>query len=124
MPKIKEMNTFLRDKRSAREVFREVHPEVLFWAFAGGNAMQHRIGKPEGFAERVRVLENVLKDSQARATEALTTFARGAVKRDDVLDALAAAVTALLSQGHPASIPENPDCDIYGLPMEMVYYRP
>jgi predicted RNase H-like nuclease len=123
MPKIKEINTFLRDKRSAREVFREVHPEVLFWAL-GGNAMQHRKSKPEGFAERVRVMENVLEGSQARAAEVLTRFARAAVKRDDVLDSLAAAATALLSQGHPASIPENPDRDIYGLPMEMVYYKP
>ena len=46
------------------------------------------------------------------------------VKADDILDALAAAVTALLGNDHLVSIPDEAETDSCGLPMEMVYYIP
>ena len=46
------------------------------------------------------------------------------VARDDILDALAAAVVARHGQGKLQSVPKVPQKDPMGLPMEMVYYLP
>ena len=43
---------------------------------------------------------------------------------DDVLDALAVALTGHLGEGARQTIPGQPDHDLVGLPMEMVYWSP
>jgi predicted RNase H-like nuclease len=45
------------------------------------------------------------------------------VGRDDIMDALAAAVTGKLGKGSLQSLPPQPERDATGLPMEIVYYR-
>jgi hypothetical protein len=46
---------------------------------------------------------------------------RHEVARDDIVDALAAAVTARMAQGDYRTLPENVETDQEGLRMEMVY---
>ena len=41
---------------------------------------------------------------------------------DDILDACIAAVTASHSENGLATVPEKPEHDKHGLPMEIVYY--
>jgi len=41
---------------------------------------------------------------------------------DDIVDALAAAVTGFLSNGDLSTLPEVPEQDERGRPMEMVYF--
>jgi len=121
-PKIQEVDRFLRTKPEAGKKIREIHPEVLFWGLNGCKAMSHNKSRRKGFEERLRVLRRHFSLTDALVNEALSTFPRNMVARDDILDALAAAVTALCWNGHLASIPEEPERDAFGLPMEMVYY--
>ncbi len=48
----------------------------------------------------------------------------GGAARDDILDALAAAVTARFGFNALKTLPEAPERDEEGLPMEMVHYDP
>lgn len=122
-PKIKEVDHFLRSRPNARKKIREVHPEVLFWALNGFKPMSHKKSRHSGFEERLGVLRTHFHNSDALVEEALHTFRRNKVARDDILDALAAAVTALFGKGQLTSIPEKSEKDPFGLPMEMVYYN-
>ncbi len=121
-PRIREVDGFLRATTEARGKIREIHPEVLFWALNGRKAMSHKKSRHEGFEERLRVLRRYFSLTDSLVKEALSTVLGKGVARDDILDALAAAVTALHGEGHITSIPEQPERDAFGLPMEMVYY--
>jgi len=106
----------------AREKIREIHPEVLFWALNGRRPMSQNKSRRAGFDERLQVLRRCFPRSDELVQEASSTFPRNMVARDDILDALAAAVTALVGNGHLSTIPEQPERDAFGLPMEMVYH--
>ncbi|MFP3869250.1 MAG: DUF429 domain-containing protein [Syntrophobacteria bacterium] len=120
--KIREVDHFLRRVLEARKKIREVHPEVLFWALNAGKAMSNNKSQRQGFEERLQVLRKHFSASDALLEEALSAFPRKIVARDDIIDALAAAVTALNGDGNLSSISERPERDGFGLPMEMVYY--
>jgi predicted RNase H-like nuclease len=121
-PKIREVDQFLRTTPEARGKTREIHPEVLFWALNGQQAMSHNKKRPEGFEERLQVLRQHFPKCDELVIEALTDFPRSQVKKDDILDALAAAVTGMCGHDHLVTIPEEPEKDSEGLLMEMVYY--
>lgn len=121
-PKIQEVDQFLTSKPAARKKIREIQPEVLFWALNGRKAMSNKKSLRAGFEERLRVLRRYFSRSDALVEEALNSFPRNKVSRDDILDALAAAVTALFGNLCLVSIPEEPELDPLGLPMEMGYY--
>ncbi len=124
LPKIQEVDGFLRTNSLARRKIRETHPEVLFWALNHGRAMVHKKSRPEGFQERLAVLKKYFPPSETVAHHALSNFPRSRVAPHDVLDALAAAVTALLGHDRLAVLPPEPEYDALGLPMEIVYFRP
>jgi predicted RNase H-like nuclease len=69
------------------------------------------------------VLRKHFPDSDKLVEKALRAYRRKQVAKDDILDALVAAVTGFLGKGHLISIPETPEFDLYGLPMEMVYHK-
>lgn len=74
---------------------------------------------PIGAQERFDLLRSVDGRTDDVMDVALQEFPRSMVARDDILDAMVAAVTAgcrLLK-----SIPEAPCRDALGLPMEMVF---
>jgi predicted RNase H-like nuclease len=121
--KIREVDDLLRSHPPARGVVREVHPEVLFWALNGGKSMKSNKRTDDGFKERLELLELRYPGSQAIVASALKRFRRMEVGRDDLLDALAAAVTGRLGRGFLRSLPEHPDLDAMGFPMEIVYYK-
>ena len=125
MDKIAEVDRALlnRDNGSSPNI-REAHPEVCFWGLNGNSAM--RINKKEqgGIEERLRVLQCLEPRTEAIYQSAMTKYLRREVARDDILDALVAAVTAKLSyqDGYKLkTLPECPPKDSKGLPMEMVY---
>ena len=128
-PMIVEVDDFLQKRKkeqTAGPTIREVHPEILFWALNGEQVM--RCGKKtlQGFYERMNVLRKVERRADAILEHALPLTCDPKIAGgDDILDALAAAVTARL--GHPrklATLPAKPEPDDCGLPMEMVYYNP
>lgn len=128
IPKIREMDEFLRKYPEARKVVRETHPEICFWALNGGRPLAYsktRKGEKEkGWAERLDILERIFPPARDLFGQGLASFRRREVLRDDLLDALAAAVTALLGMGKLTTLPPVPETDSLGLPMEIAYYLP
>lgn len=121
IPKIRQMDSLLSDDKSVGGCIREIHPEFCFWGLAG-RPMQHAKKRTEGLAERMQLLQSIYPRTTDIIDYALSTYRRKDVARDDILDALAAAVTGLLGGQDLASIPQEPEFDERGLRMEMVYY--
>lgn len=123
-PKIAQVDRLLRcrDSTATPEV-REVHPEVCFWALNGQKAMQFNKKEPQGEKQRNRILDQFEARTRAMYGEACRRFVGGGVGKDDILDALVAAVTARCGFGRLRTIPECPPTDCKGLPMEMVYWE-
>ena len=121
-PKIAEVDAVMRsrDINAAPEV-REVHPELCFWALNDRQPMKFNKKKSQGRAERLRVLGETEPRSEEIYEEACSRFLRKVVGRDDVLDALVAALIALERGDRLTSVPEVPPTDARGLPMEMVF---
>ncbi len=119
--RIRDVDYLMRRHIPARGRIREMHPEVCFWALAGGHPMQYSKKSKQGRAERLDLLQKFFPPAPEVVDQALSRFRRSDVRPDDVLDALVGAVTGWASNGHVASIPANPEIDPQGLPMEMVY---
>ena len=134
-PKIGEMDEFMRTRDANSPEIREVHPEVCFWALNGGepgSSMSTNKKKSLGFDERLDVLRRCAQDVDGIDVDAMFKkargkFTKGQVADDDILDALAIAITAKIVSQNPGrlgTLPENPPTDSKGLPMEMVYAKP
>ncbi len=121
VPKIRELDELLASVAGARQVVREVHPELCFWALQGGRPLGHSKKTAPGGAERFRVLAS-LCPSAPDMLAAFEPFRRHRVARDDLLDALAAAVTAYYGIEGLSVLPATPEADAHGLPMEMVFW--
>jgi predicted RNase H-like nuclease len=124
VPKIREVDHLLRREASARQIMREVHPEVCFWALAGGRPMRVNKKETSGFAERRNVLTAAYLPCDQIIAEGLNWIQGKGVSPDDLLDALAAAVTGFLGGSRLQTLPPCPERDSVGLPMEMVYFLP
>ena len=122
VPKIREVNNLLINDALTRSHIRETHPEVCFWALAGGRPMLHSKKKKEGFFERLKILKSVYPKTEEVICHALSHWDRQELNRSDILDALVAAVTVKNGRNNLVSIPEVPEIDSYGLPMEIVYF--
>lgn len=123
VPKIREVDELMRRNEKAKHVVREVHPEVCFWALNHRVHMAKSKGEDLGFNERMRVLKAWLPEVETIVTEIQSERISG-VARDDIVDALAAAVTALADPSTLRTLPKNPLRDCFGLLMEMVYADP
>ncbi|MGD8807066.1 MAG: DUF429 domain-containing protein [Chloroflexota bacterium] len=123
-PKIRQVDLLLRNEQRARGKVHEAHPELLFWALNGRRAMTRRKSRLSGYDERLAVLKRHFEATEALAEAALSRYRRSEVARDDILDAMVAAVSGYMSRGQLSAIPADPPCDAYGLAMEMVYYEP
>ena len=134
--KIAQVDTALHLRGAgARPKVREVHPEICFWALTSSNeskrhAMLNTKKKAVGKEERLRVLEETPLPSPRNVYCRLVSEVKASgerVGKDDILDALAAAVTgwlAAVGKGKLATLPAKPQYDALGLPMEMVYCVP
>lgn len=121
VPKIREVDGAVRSDKRVRQIVRECHPEVCLWGLAG-SAMAQRKKSSEGAAARLGVLRPYLPDADAAVETALKAFPKGAVGRDDVIDALICAVSAAgVWDDSLHTLPQSPDQDRFGLAMEMVY---
>lgn len=120
LPKIWEVDHLLRTCERARGIVREVHPEVCFWALAG-KPMQHNKKTPSGFIERLALLEELCPKAPSDFESVRNCLPCKQVADDDILDAMIAALTASVDQNHLKMLPEEPETDSEGLPMEMVF---
>ena len=124
MPRMRQADELLLAEPQARKIMREAHPEVLFWGLNQGRPMAWAKKSAAGEAERVEVLRKVYPRAEALFVELRETLPKGSAAPDDLLDALAAAVTGLVGGRELKTLPENPERDAHGLPMEMVYFVP
>ena len=132
--KIAQVDDALRCRGvDAQPQVREVHPEVCFWALSDYGPMKSnkKMSGSEnalsGEEERIRVLECYLPQVRSLYYGLVAEFPRKQIAKDDILDALAAAVTGWLAgsgSGELATLPGEPPSDNKGLPMEMVYWEP
>jgi len=137
MPKIRDVDDFLRNNKSARSRIRETHPEICFWGLNRGQAMKypkrkHKVHERKGAEERKNLLESVCKSiypkNYRKIEELVEEFDKPEYKSkgiapDDILDALAAAVTAMLGDKNGfEKLPQKLEKDSQGLPMQMLYY--
>ena len=120
-PKIHEVDEAMQNLDAP--LVREIHPEICFWALNNRQPMEHSKKGREGKAERLRVLQRREPRSQEIFEDACRKFLRSQAARDDILDALVAAVTARCGYERLRTIPECPPTDSEGLPMEMVYWE-
>ena len=119
--KIKEVDQLLSSDIDARSRIREIHPEVCFWALNNGEAMKLSKKKWGGYLERRKVLLSVYPYTEVIVNDALRKYPLYKVARDDILDALVAAVTSSKGIRGLLFIPETVEFDSKGLPMQMGY---
>jgi predicted RNase H-like nuclease len=124
--KILEVDRFLSNNQQARRRLRESHPELCFWALAGGRIMAYSKKTTKGFVERCSILAKNCPQTNEIIQQALDQFQRKDLGRDDILDALALAISAKLGSNSSSSrtVPLNPPVDKKGLPMQIVYAVP
>ena len=132
VPKIAEVDFFLCKNLAARKLFREVHPEVCFCALKGAPLLYGKGGKDKiaGIKERKKVLREYIREFDLAEIQGelhgagytKTTKEKG-VADDDILDAVAAAITAQRGYGCYKTLPKNPTKDSRDLPMRMIYWE-
>ena len=121
LPKIREVDSLLRKSEKARHILREVHPEICFWALAGRRPMSDKKKTGAGIDERLAVIERVCPSFAEAFRQIRAKFRSRDLGDDDILDAMAAAITAAAGPEALMTLPKDPARDRYGLPMEMVY---
>ena len=125
-PKIAQVDRVMVGRREDETPrIREIHPEVCFGALNKRTAMSSRKQSVEGREKRLKVLRKAKPNSKKIYNEACFKFLRKDVARDDILDALAAAITALRGTMGDAlrTLPETPPRDPKCIPMEMVFWE-
>ncbi|MFH1640042.1 MAG: DUF429 domain-containing protein [Chloroflexota bacterium] len=120
--KIKQVDELLCKHPEARLNVREIHPEICFWALNGKNPMEYNKKKKAGFCERKQTLCYVYPHTDELTNKAENEFCRKDVAKDDILDALVAAIIASQGKNKLKSLPKTPEIDRKGLPMQMLYY--
>lgn len=122
MPRILDVEEYLRLHWGTGPVIREIHPEVCFWGLAG-RPMGHPKRTTEGATERVAVLAEHFPEAKQVVDGVMSTHGKRTLLRDDAIDALVGAVTARIGVEDLQTLPDKPEIDGRGLRMEMVYAK-
>lgn len=117
--KIEEADKFFRSS-VLQNKYREMHPEVCFWALNNKTPMEFSKTKSSGFWERKLVLKKFYPYTEKLIEEALQKYLRKDLAKDDIVDALVGAVSATFCP-NLLSLPNKPELDRKGLKMEIVY---
>lgn len=119
---IVEVEDLLLEGGGEPDVLVEGHPELCFRAFKG-EPLDHSKKSAAGVEERLDALENVAEYDRGEWRKAAADLRDEEVTAqiDDVLDALALALTACASDDDLHTLPADPPRDHEDLPMQMVY---
>lgn len=121
--KIVEVDDLLGNDPALVHRVNEVHPELLFWALNDGRAMQHPKKSRDGALERMTLIRRLEPRAPELIERVLSEHRRTQVSRDDVVDALAAMLTAGAGNEkdwNPGiTVPSDPEVDDIGLPVCM-----
>jgi predicted RNase H-like nuclease len=121
LPKIAEVDSFLRGNKTANRILRETHPEVCFWALNGGKVICESKNTPTGKERRLRILEKQFP-AMRRFLDCVHKRHSNRCGDDDIIDALAAAMTARIGFGRFMALPKKTELDDAGLRMAMAFY--
>jgi predicted RNase H-like nuclease len=91
--KIREVDQLLQERRELRGRIREVHPEVCFWALDGA-PMSHYKKTRAGLHQRMAILERHVPRVSETVAAAFLEHGGFEAARDDIIDAMVAALTA------------------------------
>lgn len=118
---IVEVENLLRNGGD-EEILVEGHPEVCFRAF-NGESLKHSKRTAPGVDERLSAIVGVPEHSDGdwRTLARALGDENHTVQLDDLLDALALALTACADDTELQTLPSAPPVDSRGLPMQMVY---
>jgi predicted RNase H-like nuclease len=120
LPKIREVDSLLREDKQWQGRLREAHPEVAFKAVNGVD-LRSKKKTAAGFKERLDLLSTLDPTVPELVDEILSQTKRSQVLPDDVLDAICLAV--MPRAGRLKTLPKTPDVDSKGLPMEICYFE-
>jgi predicted RNase H-like nuclease len=124
VPKIRDVDSFLIENKIFREQIKEVAPEICFQAFTDF-PIEFSKKSSDGFIERIKALRSVCLFTDEIVESALSVYRRKEVAKDDILDTLAAAITAMMGCNNGFEyVPCKPEIDSKGLKIQMVYYIP
>jgi predicted RNase H-like nuclease len=126
VPRIREVDEFLDMYPSARDRLVETRPALCLYALNGRRVPADSKRTPEGVRRRTALLADeapVAGDICETAVERYTTpsYAPSVGAASDIVDAVAAAVTARRGPDGWSTLPETPPTDERGLPMRIVH---
>jgi len=124
-PKIREVDTYLRQHKLWQARLYESHPEIAFYALNGQNPLPTRKKSSEGQEQRLDLLAQEIEPARQLFTTAMHDYPRNRLQADDILDAMVLAVMAGRTEqddNNLVSLPEPVERDRYGLPMRIVYH--
>ena len=122
--KIDEVDKLIEAEPGVNNIFREAHPEVVFWALNNKEAMSYNKKTAEGYQERLNILKSYLPELEILLESILDDYYRKDLTRDDIFDALALFLAAKLNfraDWELKTIPAEPELDPEGIRMEIVY---
>jgi len=122
-PKIREVDTWLRQHLDAQSRVYESHPEVAFYALNKARPLQTRKKSPEGREQRLTLLTQAIGSARQLFDQAVSDYPRVRLQTDDILDAMVLAVMASYKETNHCYLPKPAPVDRYGIPMRIVYVR-
>lgn len=129
-PRIRELDEFLAEVPEAQEKVRESHPEVCFAKLNDGVAPEPGKQDDGGIDARLDILEAVESGTRDAYEELIEEYVEPPAHarlvstndRDDVVDAMALALTASETDGEFETLPDEPSEDPErGIPVEIVH---
>ena len=120
--KIKELDEFLRIPKKNKVLIKESHPEFCFLNLNNNNPLIHSKKTKEGYLERLSILYRNEKNIEPIIEKTLENFKKEKVKKDDILDAIAFALTSKNWRNNGSRIiNQTPKQDEMGIPFEIYY---
>jgi Uncharacterized conserved protein len=118
MPKIKEVDEFLRRRPDAGKVLVESHPELCFSVYNDNTPVVYKKSSDQGRRKRIKILSQLYDNFAAVHAQFRDDHYVKDVGHDDIIDAM---VLAAAAAGETATLPAEPEVDAEGRPMQMVY---
>lgn len=121
LPKIREVDVWIRRNSGLGPTLHEVHPELSFAVWNGDRPMAQPKTSPGGKVHRWKLVEAAFPGARARLAQLLrTTVGPGSFGDDDLCDAIAALWSARrIARGAHLTLPRQLQRDAYGLPMQI-----
>jgi predicted RNase H-like nuclease len=121
LPKIREIDSFLREDPSRAERIVEVHPEVSFYFWNGAAPLPGSKKSREGKVARARLIDASWPGERERLVHELRAAHRGEFAEDDLCDAFAALWSMRRHRSRTAiTLPSRVNRDSVGLPQQIV----